>query len=152
VRVSSRALCGCLLAGCLLSGWLVSGCGGSSSPQSTAPADTRNNPGPNTTTGDPGPNNTANGPQTLQGKLVVRSGCVELDGNVANQPAGRFELQFISEKVHRKGTTIVLSGADGDRSIGPRDTVYLAGHPQSGSGTCGKRFQVEKVVAVTPAG
>jgi hypothetical protein len=152
VHVSSRTLSGFLLAGCLLGGCLLSGCGGSSSPQSTAPADTRNNPGPNTTTGDPGPNNTAGGPQTLQGKLVARSGCIELDGNVANKPFGHFELDFISETVHRKGSNIVLSGPDGDRSIGPRDIVYLAGHPRSGSGACGSRFQVEKLVAVTPAG
>lgn len=146
MRTFALALTGCLVTGCLLSG-----CGGSSSkPQSTAPADTKNNPGPNTTAGDPGPNNTANGPQTLQGSLVARSGCFEVDGNIAKEPKGRFQVQFTSETVQRRGNTVVISGSDGTRTIGSHDVVYLAGRTASGSGPCGKKFVVEKVVAVTP--
>jgi hypothetical protein len=147
VRLLGSALCGLLLTGCLLAG-----CGGSSAPQSTAPADTEVNPGPNPTAGDPGPNNTANGPQTLQGRLLARSSCVELDGKAAGAPSARYQLDFTAETVHRKGATIVLSGTDGDRTVGPNDTIYVAGRPGSGSGPCGRRFQVEKVVAVTPPG
>lgn len=143
----TSALFGFLFAGCLLTG-----CGGSSAPQSTAPANTRVNPGPNPTTGDPGPNNTANGPRTLQGTLVGRSGCVELDGNAAGQRSAKFQLDFTTEKVTRHGDSIVLSGTDGKRTVGPHDTVYVAGHSGSGSGPCGEVFLVEKVVAVTPAG
>jgi hypothetical protein len=139
-----------LVAGCLTAGCLLAGCGGSSSPQSTAPANTRVNPGPNPTTGDPGPNNTSQGPLTLQGTLAARSGCVELDGNAAGQPAARFQLDFTTESVRRQGKNLVLSGPDGDRTVGPRDVVYVAGHPGSGSGPCGRIFSVEKVVAVTP--
>jgi hypothetical protein len=133
---------------------LLAGCGRSSTSQSTAPANTATNPGPNPTTGDPGPNNTANGPETLQGTLVARSGCVELDGVAANQavpgPRTRFQLDFSTETVQRDGDTIVLTGSDGKRTVGPRDTVYVAGHQGSGSGPCGRVFEVEKVVAVTP--
>jgi hypothetical protein len=138
------------LAGSLAAGGLVSGCGGSSSTASTAPANTEVNPGPNPTTGDPGPNNTANGPQTLQGTLVARSSCIELDGNAANEPAGRFQLEFSNETVRRKGATIVLSGRDGTQNVGTHDIVFVAGHPETGSGSCGNLFLVDKVVAVTP--
>jgi hypothetical protein len=142
----SRALTAFLLAGCL------AGCHGSSSPQSTAPANTAANPGPNSTVGDPGPNNTANGPETLQGTLTARSGCVQLDGNAANQAPARFQLEFAAETVTHNGPTVVLTGSDGKRTIGARDTVYVAGHPGSGTGPCGRVFRVDKVVAVTPAG
>lgn len=134
-----------MLAGCLLIG-----CGGSSYTESTAPADTKVDPGPNATTGDPGPNNTADGPLTLQGTLTARSGCVELEGNPANEPATRYQLEFEAEKVSREDGTIVLTGSDGERSVGPKDTIFVAGQPGSGSGPCGKIFNVEKVVAVTP--
>jgi hypothetical protein len=142
---------GCLIAGVLMTTALIAGCGGSSAPQSTAPKDTRNDPGPNTTLADPGPNNTTNGPQTLQGLLVARASCVELDGNVARKPKSRFQINFRAETVKHSGTNLVLTGADGDRTIGPHDIVYLAGHPGTGSGPCGQKFEVDKVVAVTPA-
>jgi hypothetical protein len=143
----ASALVVLLSAGCLLSG-----CGGSSTSQNTAPANTEVNPGPNPTIGNPGPNNTANGPETLQGTLVARPSCVELDGNAANESRARFQLDFAAETVQRQGTTVVLSGTDGRRTVGPHDTIYVAGHPGTGSGPCGRVFQVEKVVAVTPAG
>jgi hypothetical protein len=152
MRTSSPAVAAFWLAGCLAAGSVLAGCGGSSSSQSTAPANTQVNPGPNSTTHDPGPNNTANGPVTLQGTLSARPGCIQLDGNAANQPAGRFQLEFASDTVEHHGTTIVVSGSDGTRSIGPRDTVFVAGHPGSGTGPCGRVFAVDKVVAVTPAG
>jgi hypothetical protein len=139
-----------LLCASLAAGGLVAGCGGSSSSSTTGPANTENNPGPKPTTGDPGPNNTANGPQTLQGTLIARSGCVELDGNAANEPAGRFQLEFSNETVTRKGSIIVLSGKDGTQDVGAHDTVFVAGHPEAGSGTCGNLFLVDKVVGVTP--
>jgi hypothetical protein len=139
-----------LLSGFLVAGGLVSGCGSTSSTASTGPANTKVNPGPNPTTGDPGPNNTANGPVTLQGTLVARSGCIELDGNAANEPAGRFQLEFSNEKVQRKGATIVLSGKDGTQNVGAHDIVFVAGRPEAGSGSCGNLFLVDKVVAVTP--
>jgi hypothetical protein len=44
----------------------------------------------------------------------------------------------------------VLSGPDGDRTVHPNDTIYVAGHTESGSGPCGKKFTVDKVVAVVP--
>jgi hypothetical protein len=135
----------------VISAVVVAGCGGSSSPRSTAPADTRVDPGPNPTTGDPGPNNTANGPQTLQGTLVGRASCVELDGSAANKPKARFQLVFAVEKTRRSGSSVVISGPDGDRTVGPKDTIYVAGRPGSGSGPCGQKFNVEKVVAVTAA-
>jgi hypothetical protein len=138
------------LAGFVMTGCLVSGCGGSSSTATTGPANTKVNPGPNPTTGDPGPNNTTNGPVTLQGTLAARSGCIELDGNAANEPAGRFQLEFSNEKVQRKGATIVLSGKDGTQNVGAHDIVFVAGHPEAGSGSCGNLFLVDKVVAVTP--
>jgi hypothetical protein len=134
-------------AGCLLSA-----CGGSSKPQSTAPANTRVNPGPNPTTGDPGPNNTVNGPVTLQGTLSSKSDCTQLDGNAANEDPSKFQLVFDHEAVSQKGDDIVLSGKDGDRSVGPRDTIYVAGRPGSSTGPCGAVFEVEKVVAIQPAG
>jgi hypothetical protein len=137
------------MTACLLAG--LAGCGGSSKPLSTAPANTKVNPGPNPTTGDPGPNNTANGPKTLQGTLVARSGCFELDGNAAHEPTARFQLEFAAETVRRKGDTIVLSGADGERTVGRHDTLFVAGRPESGSGPCGRVFRVEKVVAVSTA-
>jgi hypothetical protein len=144
VRLPTLFLC----AACAL---LFAGCGGSSSPpRSTAPADTRNDPGPNPTTGDPGPNNTANGPQTLQGTLIGRATCVELVGSAANQPKSRFELVFATEKTRRSDKSVVISGTDGDRTVGPKDTIYVAGRPGVGSGPCGQKFNVEKVVAVTP--
>jgi ABC-type transport system substrate-binding protein len=149
VRTPPSALA-LLLSACLAAGGLASGCGSSSSTASTGPADTAVNPGPNPTTGDPGPNNTANGPQTLQGTLVARSGCIELDGNAANEPAGRFQLEFSTEAVQRKGATVVLSGKDGTQNVGPHDILFVAGHPDAGSGSCGTRFLVDKVVAVTP--
>ena len=133
----------------LVAGGLVSGCGGSSSTATTGPADTKVNPGPNPTTGDPGPNNTANGPVTLQGTVVARSGCIELDGNAANEPAARFQLEFSTEQVQRKGATVVLSGKDGTRNVGPHDILFVAGHPEPGGGSCGNLFLVDKVVAVT---
>ena len=129
---------------------VLGGCGGSTYTETTAPADTKVDPGPNPTTGDPGPNNTTNGPQTLQGTLTAHSGCVELKGNAANEPATRYQLEFDVEKVRHEGDTIVLSGTDGERSIGSKDTIFVAGLPGSGSGPCGKVFNVEKVVAVTP--
>jgi hypothetical protein len=128
----------------------LTGCGGSSSPQSTAPADTKVDPGPNPTNRDPGPNNTVDGPKTLQGTLTARSGCVELEGKAANEPSTQYQLEFEVEKVTRDGSTIVLTGTDGKRNVGPKDTIYVAGLPGSGSGPCGKIFNVEKVVAVTP--
>jgi hypothetical protein len=151
VRRSSPVVAACLLAGGLIAGSVLAGCGGSSSSQSTAPANTEVNPGPNSTLRDPGPNNTANGPQTLQGTLRAREGCIELDGNAANEPAARFQLTFASETVTHQGTTVVVSGSDGKRSVGPHDTVFVAGHPGSGHGACGRAFTVDKVVAVTPA-
>ena len=138
---------------CVASAFGFAACGSSSSsPRSTAPADTRNDPGPNPTTGDPGPNNTANGPVTLQGTLVGRATCVELDGSAANQPKSRFQLVFATEKIRRSGTSVVISGTDGDRTVGPKDVIYVAGRTATGSGPCGQNFDVEKVVAVTPAG
>jgi hypothetical protein len=156
VRTRRRSLRRCLATVCLIAAAVVStavivGCGGSSAPQSTAPKDTSVNPGPNTTTVDPGPNDTANGPQTLQGRLVARASCLELDGNVAEKPKARFEITFRAETVKHQGANLVLTGADGDHTIGPHDIVYLAGHPGTGSGKCGQRFEVDKVVAVTPA-
>jgi hypothetical protein len=142
----NRALAALLGACCVLAG-----CGGSSS-SGTAPADTRDNPGPNTTLRDPGPNNTANGPETLQGTLSARSGCVQLDGNAANQPVARYQLEFTADTVTYAGTTIVLTGSDGRHPIGAHDTLFVAGHLGSGTGPCGHVFNVEKVVAVTPAG
>jgi hypothetical protein len=149
VRTPTPALA-LLLSGFVTAGCLVSGCGGSSPSAGTAPANTSVNPGPNPTTGDPGPNNTANGPQTLQGTLVARPGCIELDGNAANEPAGRFQLEFADEKVTRKGATIVLSGTDGSHTVAAHDIVFVAGHPEAGSGSCGNLFLVDKVVAVNP--
>jgi hypothetical protein len=142
VRILTTVLAA-MFAGCLLVG-----CGGSSYTESTAPADTKVDPGPNPTTGDPGPNNTANGPQTLQGTLTAKSGCVELKGNPANEPATRYQLEFEAEDVSHDGDTIVLKGSDGERSVGPKDTIFVAGLP--GTGSCGKIFNVEKIVAVTP--
>jgi hypothetical protein len=137
----------------ILCAFVLAGCGGSSSsPRSTGPADTRNDPGPNPTTGDPGPNNTANGPQTLQGTLVGRASCVELDGSAANQPKSRFQLEFSVEKTRRSGSSVVISGPDGDRTVGPKDIVYVVGRPGTGSGPCGQKFDVEKVAAVTQSG
>ena len=46
---------------------------------------------------------------------------------------------------------VVISGTDGERRVGPKDTIFVTGFPGSGSGPCGKIFDVEKVVAVTPA-
>jgi hypothetical protein len=136
---------------CAASAFGFAGCGdSSSSPRNTAPADTRNDPGPNPTTGDPGPNNTADGLQTLQGTLVGRATCVELIGSAANQPKSRFELVFATEKTRRSGQSVVISGTDGDRTVGPKDTIYVAGRPAAGTGPCGQKFNVEKVVAVTP--
>jgi hypothetical protein len=140
------------LTAIVLAACVLTGCGGSSSSESTAPKSTKVDPGPNPTTGDPGPNNTANGPQTLQGTLTARSGCVELQGKKANEPSTRYQLEFETEKVSRNGTTVVLSGSDGEHRVGPKDTIYVAGLPGSGSGPCGRIFNVEKVVAVTPAG
>jgi hypothetical protein len=138
---------------CVVCAFGFAGCGGSSSsPRSTAPADTKNDPGPNPTSGDPGPNNTANGPVTLQGTLIGRAACIELDGSAANQPKSRFQLVFAVEKTRRSGSSVVISGTDGDRTVGPKDTIYVAGRPGSGSGPCGQKFNVEKVVAVTPSG
>jgi hypothetical protein len=147
VRKLSLILLVCLPAACL-----STGCDRSSKPQSTAPANTRVNPGPNPTTGDPGPNNTVNGPVTLQGTLVAKSDCVELDGSAANEAPSKFQLVFDAETVRTKGDVVVLSGKDGDRTVGPRDTIYVAGRRGAGSGPCGEIFEVEKVVAVTPAG
>jgi hypothetical protein len=141
VRLLTLVLCAFMLAGCGAS---------SSSSRTTGPADTRVNPGPNSTTRDPGPNNTANGPQTLQGTLVGRASCVELDGSAANKPKSRFQLEFAVEKTRRSGSSVVISGTDGDRTVGPKDTIYVAGRPGTGSGPCGQKFGVEKVVAVTP--
>lgn len=139
-----------LLSGVLTAGCLLAGCGSASPSAHTGPANTSVNPGPNPTTGDPGPNNTANGPQTLQGTVVARSGCVELDGNAANEPAGRFQLEFANEKVQHKGATIVLSGTDGSHSVGKTDILFVTGHTEAGSGSCGNLFLVDKVVAVNP--
>ena len=137
----------------LLCAFVFAACGGSSgSPRSTGPADTKVDPGPNPTSSDPGPNNTANGPVTLQGTLVGRATCVELDGSAAHQPKSRFQLEFAVEKTRRSGSSVVISGTDGDRTVGPKDTIYVAGRPGTGSGPCGQKFNVEKVVAVTAAG
>ena len=136
-----------MLTACLLA---LTGCGDSSSSESTAPKNTKVDPGPNPTTGDPGPNNTADGPQTLQGTLAARSGCVELKGKIANEPATRYQLEFEATEVRGDKDTVVLSDADGERTVGPKDIVYLAGRQRSGSGTCGRIFDVEKIVAVTP--
>ena len=144
MRTKTLTLAAFLTAACL-----VSGCSGSSS-HATPPADTAVNPGPNSTIKDPGPNNTANGPVTLQGTLVARAGCFQLDGNAADQPPARYELEFVAETAKRKGSTIVLSGSDGTRTVGPHDTVFVTGNVGSGSGTCGHVFEVQKVVAVTP--
>jgi hypothetical protein len=132
-----------VLAGC--------GAGGSTASRDTGPANTQHNPGPKPTYADPGPNNTANGPQTLEGTLTDHSGCVELAGNAAHQRPSRYQLQFEVEKVGREGGNVVLTGPDGKRTVGPRDTVYVAGRPGSGSGPCGRIFKVEKFVAVVPA-
>jgi hypothetical protein len=131
---------------------VLAACHGSSTPQASGPKSTAVNPGPNSSAADPGPNNTAAGPQTLQGTLTAKSGCIELDGNAAHQPKTRFEVTFASEAVRRSSGKVVLSGSDGRRTVGPRDTIYVAGHPASGTGTCGRRFTVDKVVAVIPAG
>lgn len=149
MRIPGPALTA-LLSGFLAAGCVVAGCGSSSPSAATGPANTAVNPGPNPTTGDPGPNNTANGPETLQGTLVARSGCIELDGNAANEPTGQFQLEFSTEKVQRKGATIVLSGKDGAHTVGAHDTVFVAGHSEAGSGACGDLFLVDKVVAVSP--
>ena len=133
----------------ILLGCLLIGCGDSSSPESTAPANTKVDPGPNPTTGDPGPNNTADGPRTLQGTLTARSGCVELKGKAANEQTTRYQLEFEVEKVSRDGGDVLVSGPDGERTVGPKDTIYVAGYPGSGSGPCGRIFNVDKVVAVT---
>jgi hypothetical protein len=130
---------------------LLAACQGASSPGAGGPKSTRVNPGPNVTASDPGPNNTANGPQTLQGTLVTRAGCLELDGNAAHQPKTRYALTFANETVGHRGSSVVLTGADGDRTVGPHDTIYVAGHPGPGTGTCGHRFAVDKVVAVVPS-
>jgi hypothetical protein len=139
-------------AGLALLVLLLAACGGSSTPQAGGPKSTRVNPGPNSTVSDPGPNSTTAGPQTLQGTLVARAQCVELDGNAAHQAKTRYQLTFASETVQRGTGEVVLSGSDGRRTVGPKDTIYVAGHPAAGSGACGRRFTVDKVVAVIPAG
>lgn len=128
----------------------LAACGGSSAPQTTGPKSTKLNPGPNSTATDPGPNNTANGPQTLQGTLVAGMRCVELDGNLAHESKTKFQLGFSGVTLKHKGAKVVLSGPDGDRTVGPDDTIYLAGHTEPGSGPCGRRFTVEKIVSVVP--
>jgi hypothetical protein len=130
----------------------LAACHGSSTPTATGPKSTVENPGPNPSVTDPGPNNTASGPLTLQGTLTAKSGCLELDGNAAHQAKARYQLTFASETVHRGSGTVTLSGSDGRRTVGPRDTIYVAGHPSAGSGACGRKFTVDKVVAVIPAG
>jgi hypothetical protein len=143
VRLISVALFVLVLAGC--------SSGGSTASRGTGPANTQVDPGPKPTYSDPGPNNTANGPQTLQGTLTAHSGCVELAGNAAHARRARFQLEFEVEKVGHVGNDVVLTGPDAKRTVGPRDTVYVAGRPGSGSGPCGLIFRVEKVVAVVPA-
>jgi hypothetical protein len=129
---------------------LLAGCHGSSTPEASGPKSTAVNPGPNSTVSDPGPNNTASGPQTLQGTLVARAGCFQLTGNAAHQSKTRYELTFDDETVDRGTSKLVLNGPDGRRTVGPHDTVYVAGHPATGSGPCGRRFTVDKVVAILP--
>ena len=138
-----------LLAVCVM---LLAGCHGSSTPHASGPKSTAVNPGPNTTVTDPGPNNTASGPQTLQGTLTGKPGCFELDGNAAHQAKTRYQVAFATETVRRGKGTVVLSGSDGRRTVGPHDTIYVAGYPASGTGPCGRRFNVDKIVAVIPAG
>jgi len=135
----------------VLLGVTVASCGSSSAPQSTGPKSTKENPGPNSTATDPGPNNTANGPQTLQGTLVAGTRCVQLVGNLAHQSKTKFELTFEDVTLKHQAANVILSGPDGDRTVGPHDTIYVAGHTESGSGPCGKKFTVEKVVSVIPA-
>jgi hypothetical protein len=137
-------------AGLALVVLLLAGCHGSSTPKASGPKSTAVNPGPNSTVSDPGPNNSAAGPQTLQGTLVARAGCFQLTGNAAHQAKTRYELTFAEETVDRGQTTLVLNGPDGRRRVGPHDTVYVAGHPAAGSGPCGHRFDVDKVVAILP--
>ena len=135
-------------AGLALLVLLLAACGGSPSPHATGPKSTAQNPGPNSTVSDPGPNNTTNGPQTLQGTVSAKSACVELDGNAAHQAKARYQLAFAGDTVQGSGGKVVLSGSDGRRTIGPHDTVYVAGHPANGTGPCGRKFTVDKVVAI----
>ncbi|HEX4491441.1 MAG TPA: hypothetical protein VH914_09580 [Acidimicrobiia bacterium] len=137
--------------GLVLAVLLLAACHGSSTPHASGPKSTAVNPGPNSTVSDPGPNNTASGPQTLQGTLVARDGCFELDGNAAHQPKTHYELTFVDVVVQRGTDKVVIEDSDGKRTVGPRDTVYVAGHPASGRGPCGRNFNVDKVVAVIPA-
>jgi hypothetical protein len=131
---------------------LLAGCHNSSTPKPSGPKSTAVNPGPNSTVSDPGPNNTASGPQTLQGTLVARDGCFQLTGNAAHQAKTRYDLTFAEETVVRGTSKLVLNGPDGRRTVGAHDTVYVAGHPAAGSGPCGHNFNVDKVVAILPAG
>jgi hypothetical protein len=131
---------------------VLGACHGSSTPAASGPKSTAENPGPNSTAADPGPNNTASGPLTLQGLLTGKPGCFELDGNAAHQAKSRFQLTFATETVTRGSGKVVLSGSDGRRSVTPLDTIYVAGHPATGSGPCGRRFTVDKIVAIIPAG
>jgi hypothetical protein len=130
---------------------LLAACHGSSTPKASGPKSTAVNPGPNSTATDPGPNNTANGPQTLQGTLVARAGCIELDGNLAHQAKTRYQLTFDADTAKAGAHGVVVHGSDGTRTVGPHDTIYLAGHPAAGSGPCGRKFTVDKLVSVIPA-
>ncbi len=125
---------------------LAAACSSSSNTADT-PAPTRDNPGPNSTATDPGPNNTAGGPVTLQGALSLGTACVTLTGHAANQPTSRFQLELPGDHVTKSGSDISITGTD-ERTIHPTDVVYVAGQESGGSGPCGTKFRVEKLVAV----
>jgi hypothetical protein len=145
-RVASVRSRGFALAAFVLVALLVVGaCGGdddSSTPAAKGPNPTSSDPGPNPTSFDPGPNPTNNGPVTREGTLVITPGCLTLVNGTT-----RLDLRFPSDYA-AKGTGLI---DDTGSAIAHRgDHIAVAGHPASGTNTCGTRFNVESLVTVVP--
>jgi hypothetical protein len=137
-----------LVAACLV----VAGCGDDASdtsdtdvgPNPTPAVD----PGPNPTTFDPGPNDTSRGPRTIQGTVALdaASDCITLQTD-----SDRFDLRFTDYSLGEQSGTAALVDDAGMPIAHTGDAMIVAGLPAGDTTACGRVWDVDSLVNVTPA-
>ncbi len=135
----------------LAAGLLLMACGddtGSDTTASTAgsTAASSDDIGPNPTVDDPGPNDTSDGPETVQGTVVLTENCIVIatdSGDLALDFAGRYTAETLADGlavVDDEGAAVAREG----------DSMIVAGFRTDTDAECGKGFDVDSLVNVTP--
>jgi hypothetical protein len=146
--LSVRAASTLLIAMCLV----VAGCGDDGSDASDADVGPNPtpavDPGPNPTTFDPGPNDTSRGPRTIQGTVALdaASDCVALETD-----SDRFDLRFTEYSLDEQSGDEALVDDSGTAIAHTGDAMIVTGLPSGDATSCGRVWDVDSLVNVTPA-